>query len=151
MASKAINTGVEQGDENIPPNTPAVKAPKKPLLLFFDNKFVEGLIFIIPIVCKDIIIIKIPNIKYQDEDDVPISLPADVAIIPNIINVTAVPTENTREYKNAFFVFVFPTPPTYPITKGMLEREQGVKDVIIPAKRASTGANQVLFFIISAI
>lgn len=29
-----INTGVEQGDENTPPNIPAINAPMYPLFLF---------------------------------------------------------------------------------------------------------------------
>ncbi len=35
MASKAIKTGVEQGDEKIPPRNPAINAPINPLFVFF--------------------------------------------------------------------------------------------------------------------
>ena len=34
IASRAINTGVEQGDEKIPPNIPATNAPMYPFFVF---------------------------------------------------------------------------------------------------------------------
>ena len=43
IASKAINTGVEHGDEKTPPNIPATNAPIVPLALLFDNKFMDGM------------------------------------------------------------------------------------------------------------
>lgn len=81
----------------------------------------------------------------------PINFPADVAIIPSVTKVTAVPTENTAEYANAFFVSFSPIPPTYPTTNGMFDKEQGVKDVSTPAIKASSGASHILFPITSAI
>ena len=38
MASNAISTGVEQGEEKIPPRIPAMKAPINPFLVFFEMR-----------------------------------------------------------------------------------------------------------------
>ena len=43
MASSAIKTGVEQGEENIPPNIPARNAPTNPLFLLFDSRLADGM------------------------------------------------------------------------------------------------------------
>jgi hypothetical protein len=36
IASRAISTGVEQGEEKIPPSIPAINAPTNPFLVFFE-------------------------------------------------------------------------------------------------------------------
>ena len=41
--------------------------------------------------------ISTPSAMYQIGEDVPISLPAEVAMIPSVTNVIAVPAENTAE------------------------------------------------------
>ncbi len=51
------------------------------------------------------------------------------------------------ESENAFFVVVSPVPLTNPIISGTDDKAQGVNDVNMPAARASTGANHVLFVI----
>lgn len=38
MASNAISTGVEQGDEKMPPSIPAMNAPVKPFFVFFETR-----------------------------------------------------------------------------------------------------------------
>ena len=48
-------------------------------------------------VCKAINTISTPSAMYQIGEDVPISLPAEVAMIPSVTNVIAVPAENTAE------------------------------------------------------
>ena len=97
IASRAINTGVEQGEEKTPPRTPAIKAPINPRFLLFDSRLAEGIKVNIPQVCKDISTINTPRIMYHSAEDVPINLPAEVAMIPSVTNVTAVPRENTAE------------------------------------------------------
>jgi hypothetical protein len=36
MASRAMSTGVEHGEEKMPPRIPAMKAPTNPFLVFFE-------------------------------------------------------------------------------------------------------------------
>ena len=43
IASRAIKTGVEQGEEKMPPRIPAINAPAKPRFLLFDNRLIEGI------------------------------------------------------------------------------------------------------------
>lgn len=129
MARSAIKTGVEQGDEKIPPRIPARNAPTKPFLLFLPSKLTEGMKLNISHVCKAISTIKMPSTRYHTEDDVPINFPAEVAMMPRDTKVSAVPAENTNEYANAFLVFFSPTPPTYPTISGILDRAQGVMEV----------------------
>lgn len=102
-----------------------------------------------PQVCNAIRIMRIPKMIYHHEAEVPISLPASEATTPNTVNVTAAPAAKVTDSQSARLVSRWPTPPTYPITKGMLESEQGVKEVSIPATNASKGANQPLFVISS--
>lgn len=97
MASSAIRTGVEQGEEKMPPRIPARKAPINPRFLLLKIRFIEGMKLNISQVCKAINTISTPRIIYQIGEDVPISFPADVAMIPSATNVTAVPRENTAE------------------------------------------------------
>lgn len=97
IASNAINTGVEQGDEKIPPRTPAIKAPINPRLLLFDSKLTDGIKLKISQVCNAISTISTPRIMYHTVEDVPNNLPAEVAMIPSVTNVIAVPRENTAE------------------------------------------------------
>ena len=63
---------------------------------------------------------KAPRTRYQIGEELPMSLPAEVAMIPKLIKVIAVPTANTAEYANALFVLLSPMPPTYPTIKGTL-------------------------------
>ena len=132
MASSAIRTGVEQGEEKIPPRIPARKAPINPRFLLLEIKLIEGMKLNTSQVCKAINTISTPRMIYHTGEDVPISFPAEVATMPSVTNVTAVPKENTAEYANAFLVFLSPTPPTYPIISGTLESEQGVIEVRTP-------------------
>lgn len=81
-------------------------------------------------VCKAISSIKMPSTTYPIGEEVPISLPIEVATIPNVTKVIAVPAANVAEYKNAFLVFLSPVSPTYPTIKGTPEREQGVTRVL---------------------
>ena len=97
MARSAIKTGVEQGEEKMPPRIPARNAPIIPLRLFFPTRFTEGMKLKIPKVCKDISTISTPRMMYHTGEDVPISLPAEVAIMPIVTKVKAVPSENTAE------------------------------------------------------
>ena len=94
-------------------------------------------------VCKAISTIKTPNARYHQDAEVPTSLPAKDASVPKIANVTADPTANITDRRNAFFGSV-PVPPTKPITKGMLDSEHGVKEVSTPANSANTGASHIL-------
>jgi len=55
---------------------------------------------------------------------------------------------NVSDNFKAFFVSRAPVPPTYPITNGMLDKEQGVNEVRTPANSASNGAIQKLSIII---
>ena len=103
MASSAIKTGVEQGEENIPPNIPARNAPTNPLFLLFDSRLADGMRLNTPHVCKAINTIKAPRTRYQIGEELPMSLPAEVAMIPKLIKVIAVPTANTAEYAKYLF------------------------------------------------
>ena len=151
IASDAIKTGVEQGEEKIPPRIPARKAPKKPRRLFLEIRLTDGMKLKISQVCKAISTIKTPSTAYQIGEEVPISLPIEVATIPKVTKVIAVPAANVAEYKNAFLVFLSPVPPTYPTINGTLEREQGVTEVHMPATNANTGASHIFSPSVSAI
>lgn len=73
MASKAISTGVEHGEEKTPPRTPARKAPAKPRFLLLKSRLVEGMKLNISQVCRAISTINTPRTIYQTEDDVPMA------------------------------------------------------------------------------
>ena len=62
------------------------------------------------------------------------------AITPSAVNVTAEPKAKVTDNPSARFAFPCPAPPTYPTIKGMLDSEQGVKEVSAPAIRARSGA-----------
>ena len=98
-------------------------------------------------VCKAISTINIPRTTYHQRADVPIKLPINEATVPRAVKVIAEPRANVRESLNAFFVSFCPVPPTNPITNGMLDKEQGVTDVRIPAIRARMGASHMLSLI----
>ena len=61
----------------------------------------------------------------------------------------AEPTAKAIESLNAFFVSAV-VPPTYPITKGIVDKLHGVIEVNIPAISAMIGDIQKLFEIIIA-
>ena len=86
---------------------------------------------------------------YHHELDVPISFPADEAIIPRVVKVIAVPTAKVTDSLNAFFVSFCPVPPTYPIISGTFDNAHGVTEVIIPAINANSGEIQILSFIVT--
>lgn len=102
-----------------------------------------------PHVCKAIRIMSTPRIIYHHEADVPIKRPAREATTPSTVEVTAAPPAKVTDSQKALFVSRWPVPPTYPTTRGMLDRAQGVIDVSIPATIASRGANQPLLVISS--
>jgi hypothetical protein len=64
------------------------------------------------------------------------------------VKVTAIPPENTTDKRKALFVSFAPVPPTYAITSGTLDREQGVKEVSIPASNAKKGASHIFAVIV---
>lgn len=149
VASNTTSTGVAQGEENMPPSTPAISAPIYPLFVLLAIKCVDGKKLYSSKVCNAIKTINMPSSMYHKEEDVPISFPSNEAIDPSAVNVIAIPTEKVMDKRNAFFVSFPPVPPTYPITSGTLDNEQGVNDVSTPAKSASTGANHILLFMMS--
>jgi hypothetical protein len=60
------------------------------------------------------------------------------ANIPSIIKVNAVPKQKIMDVLKVFFLVV----DVYPIIRGILDKLQGVKEVIIPANSARNGANK---------
>ena len=97
MASNAIRTGVEQGEEKIPPRIPARKAPINPRFLLLEIKLIEGMKLNTSQVCKAINTISTPRMIYHTGDDVPISFPAEVATIPSVTNVTGFTKESVTQ------------------------------------------------------
>jgi hypothetical protein len=75
-------------------------------------------------------------------------LPSKDAIVPNAVKVKAIPAENTSDNLKDLFGSLLPAPPTYPITSGTLDKEQGVIDVKTPANSATKGASHALSDII---
>ncbi len=94
--------------------------------------------------------IRTPRPIYHHRDDVPIILPAKVAVNPSRVNVIACPTANVRDNLKALEVDR-PVPPTYPTTRGTLDREHGVNEVKTPAIKARNGAIQKFSLIIVEI
>ena len=97
MASNAIKTGVEQGEEKIPPNIPVKNAPRKPRFLFLVIKLADGIKWKSHHVCSVIKTINPPRIMYHTGDEVLMRRPADVAITPSETKVIAVPDAKTTE------------------------------------------------------
>ncbi|MPN30756.1 hypothetical protein SDC9_178227 [bioreactor metagenome] len=72
------------------------------------------------------------------------SRPNIEARLPSTVKVRAMPAENTVERRKALFISLPPMPPTYPMTRGTLDKEQGVKEVMMPASSAKSGASHGL-------
>jgi hypothetical protein len=64
--------------------------------------------------------------------------------VPKAVKVIAIPQAKTSDNLKAFLGLSFPVPPTYPIIRGMVEREQGLTEVNTPAISAKIGASQKL-------
>ena len=88
-----------------------------------------------------------PRITYH-QDAAPLnSMPAVEATVPNAVKVSADPSTKTSERQKALRVSLPAAPPTYPITRGTLDSEHGVRDVSAPAANARKGASHTLFSI----
>jgi hypothetical protein len=77
---------------------------------------------------------------YHKDELILNNLPNKDASTPKIVNVVAIPKENRIDNLNDFLISLLYLP-TYPITKGMLDKQHGDKDVSIPATKANIGAN----------
>ena len=88
-----------------------------------------------------------PRIRYHRDAAPMKKMPAVEAAVPNAVKVSADPSTNTSERRNAFRVSLPAVPPTYPITRGTLDTAHGVRDVSTPAAKARNGASHTLFSI----
>ena len=96
-ANRLIKTGVAQGDEKSPIRKPASKAPSAPRFVFFPTRFVEGIIEMTSQVWSASTTIKTPRAMYHHYEPPRSVPPSDIAIIPRIENVIAVPIANKME------------------------------------------------------
>lgn len=69
MASRTISTGVEQGEEKIPPKMPARNAPTTPRFLLFDSRLTDRmrLSIVLDVQVGGTFLRRIAEIHYQPE------------------------------------------------------------------------------------
>ena len=103
----------------------------------------------IPHVCSAMSTINDPRIRYHQDAAPMKNMPAVYAAVPNAVKVSADPSTKTSERRKALRVSLPAAPPTYPITRGTLDTEHGVRDVSAPAANARKGASHTLFSISS--
>src|SRR4030067_468782 len=76
-----------------------------------------------------------PTIKYHARLITPKSPPTREAIAPKIVKVIERPRMKVNEYRKAFRRSPSEYPPTYPITRGMVARTQGLEEERMPPRK----------------
>ena len=85
------------------------------------------------------------SVKYPPKTEAK-TLPVIAQIIPIIVNTTAVPKMKLLSWINVLNGVSFEQPPTYPIIKGSMAREQGDIDAITPPKKEDKNIKNQLRF-----
>lgn len=139
----AARIGVAQGEDNTPPSIPRKKAPTTPLLFLGTLQELLSLLPMTPMVFKPTNIIMAPSARYHSFPPPAKNFPRTAEATPKATKVNISPSENTKEYFKAKFLFFFPLASTYPITKGTVDSKQGLKDDTIPATKDAIKAMKI--------